>query len=307
MQTTQRTQRRLAFTGAPITVLLVAACGGTDPFEEDGTEENGAADGTVVVGSADFPESTLLAEIYGRAMAAEGVDVSYQTDIGSREVYYSQVEDGNLSVFPEYNGSILLYLDPEAAIGTSEETNEDLEEILPDELEILESSDAESKDSVTVTQETADEFDLAEVGDLADEAGDMVLGAPGEFETRPQGVPGLEDVYGVEFGEFRSLQATLLPQALVDDDIQAANLFTTDPQISAEDLVPLEDPENLFGAQNVTPLIHGDQVDETARDALNTVSAALTTDELTGLNERVSVDNENAADVAEDWLEEEGL
>lgn len=261
----------------------------------------------MVVGSADFPESTLLAEVYGRAMAAEGVDVSYQTDIGSREVYYSQIEDGNLSVFPEYNGSILLYLDNEASVGTSEETNESLEEMLPDELEILDSSEAENKDSVTVTQETAEEFDLAGIGDLADVAGDMVLGAPSEFETRPQGVPGLADVYGVEFGEFRSLQPTLLPQALADDDIQAANLFTTDPQISAQDLVILEDPENLFGAQNVTPLIHSDQVDDTARDALNTVSAALTTEELTELNERVSIEEENAADVAEDWLEEQGL
>jgi osmoprotectant transport system substrate-binding protein len=99
----------------------------------------------------------------------------------------------------------------------------------------------------------------------------------------------------------------LLTQALLDGDIQAANLFTTDPQIAANDFVVLEDPENLFGAQNITPLVNGEQVDETARGALNAVSAALTTEALTQLNERVVIGNENAADVAQEWLEQEGL
>lgn len=118
---------------------------------------------------------------------------------------------------------------------------------------------------------------------------------------------GLESVYGVEFGEFRSLEVALLTKALTDDDIQAANLFTTDPQIAEEGFVVLEDPENLFGAQNVTPLINSEQVDETARGIIDGVSSALTTEELTELNKRIVVDNENAADVAQEWLAEQGL
>lgn len=295
---------RLALIGLPLAAVLLTACGATDPYEQ---EEGGGGDGTVVVGSADFPESTLLAEIYGRAMEAEGVTVDYQLNIGSREVYYSQVEAGNLSVFPEYNGAILAYLDEDAPTDSSEETNARVAEALPEGLEILDSSSAENKDSVTVTRETAQEHDLASLADLADAAGDMTLGGPPEFETRQQGVVGLEEVYGVEFGEFRSLEVALLAQALMDDDIQAANLFTTDPQIAVEDLVVLEDPENLFGAQNITPLVNSEQVDETARAALNSVSAALTTEALAGLNQRVVVDNENAADVAQEWLAQEGL
>ncbi|WP_017570111.1 ABC transporter substrate-binding protein [Nocardiopsis halotolerans] len=287
-----------------LTALLLTGCGASDPYAEEGGD---TAEGAVVIGSADFPESTLLARIYGGAMEAEGVTVDYQLNIGSREVYYSQVEEGNLSVFPEYNGAILAYLDPEAPTGTGEETNQRVTEALPEGLEILDSSSAENKDSVTVTSETAEEHDLASLADLADVAGELTLGGPPEFETRQQGVVGLAEVYGVEFGEFRSLDVSLLTQALLDGDVQAANLFTTDPQIAANDLVVLDDPENLFGAQNITPLVNGDQVDETARAALNAVSAKLTTDALTALNERVVIGNENAADVARDWLEQEGL
>ncbi|XKK37653.1 ABC transporter substrate-binding protein [Nocardiopsis sp. ARC36] len=299
--------KRLALVGLPLAAVLMTACGGSDPYAEDGEGGGGAGSGSVVIGSADFPESTLLAEIYGRAMEAEGVDVTYQLNIGSREVYYSQIESGNLSVFPEYNGATLAYLDDEAPSGNSEETNALITEALPEGLEILDSSSAENKDSVTVTAETAEEHDLSTLADLAGVAGELTLGGPPEFETRQQGVVGLADVYGIEFGEFRSLEVALLTQALLDGDIQAANLFTTDPQIAVEDLVVLEDPENLFGAQNITPLINGEQVDETARGALNAVSAALTTEALTSLNERVVVQNENAADVAQEWLEEEGL
>ncbi|MFD3687499.1 ABC transporter substrate-binding protein [Nocardiopsis sp. NPDC058631] len=299
--------KRLALIGLPLAAVLLTACGGSDPYAEDGEGGGGTEAGSVVIGSADFPESSLLAEIYGRAMEAEGVDVTYQLNIGSREVYYSQIESGNLSVFPEYNGATLAYLDDEAPSGNSEETNALVAEALPEGLEILDSSSAENKDSVTVTGETAQEHDLSTLADLADVAGELTLGGPPEFETRQQGVVGLADVYGVEFGEYRSLEVALLTQALLDGDIQAANMFTTDPQIAVEELVVLEDPENLFGAQNITPLINAEQVDETARGALDAVSAALTTDALTALNERVVVQNENAADVAQEWLEEEGL
>ncbi|MCP3016284.1 ABC transporter substrate-binding protein [Nocardiopsis dassonvillei] len=292
----------------PLAALLLTGCGASDPYaEEDGGGSGGGSGDAVVIGSADFPESTLLAEIYGRAMEAEGVEVDYQLGIGSREVYYSQIESGNLSVFPEYNGAILAYLDEDAPTGGSEETNQRVTEALPEGLEILDSSSAENKDSVTVTSEVAEEHGLASLEDLAGAAGELTLGGPPEFETRQQGVVGLADVYGVEFGEFRSLEVALLTQALLDGDIQAANLFTTDPQITANDFVVLEDPENLFGAQNITPLVNGEQVDETARGALNAVSAALTTEVLTQLNERVVIGNENAADVAQEWLEQEGL
>ena len=126
---------------------------------------------------------------------------------------------------------------------------------------MLEPSDAENKDSITVTRATADENNLTSIADLAPVAGEFVLGGPPEFATRPTGVPGLQEKYGITFGEFRPLDVggPLTVAALAGGQIQAANLFTTDPAIPANDFVVLEDPNNLFAAQNVVPLINADK------------------------------------------------
>lgn len=303
-----RTPTRFAIATAPL-VLLLAACGGGDPYsgEGDGGGQDGSGGGAIVVGSANFPESTLLARIYAQALKAEGIAVETQLDIGSREVYYDQIAQGNLSVFPEYNGAILFHLNPDAESASTEETNAAVRKELPENLAILEPSPAENKDTISVTSETAVQEDLATLGDLKGVAGDMALGAPAEFETRTQGVPGLQDVYGVEFGEFTPLEGNLLVEGLRGGDVQAANLFTTDPAFTTGDFVALEDPENLFGSQNVTPLINKDDVGPQARDVLNAVSAELTTEQLTELDSRVQVDHEEADEVAADWLAEAGL
>ncbi|MCZ2810658.1 MULTISPECIES: glycine betaine ABC transporter substrate-binding protein [unclassified Modestobacter] len=140
-------------------------------------------------------------------------------------------------------------------------------------------------------------------------AADLVLGGPPEFQTRPDGVPGLEDVYGVTFGEFRSLDAggPLTVNALANGQIDAADIFTTDPNIAANDWVVLEDPENLFAAQNVVPLISTEEATDGVAAVLNAVSAELTTEDLIALNEQVIIDRQDPAAVAGQWLAERGL
>jgi osmoprotectant transport system substrate-binding protein len=160
-----------------------------------------------------------------------------------------------------------------------------------------------------VTSETAEEYDLAEIGDLEGVADELTLGGPPEWKTRQTGIPGLEEVYGVTFGDFIELDAggpqTL--NALLNGRIDAGNLFTTDPNVEANDLVPLEDPEALFAAQNVVPLLRADAVDETVTEALNEVSAALDTETLGALVTRVVIDKEDPDAVAEDFLAENDL
>ncbi|MDS1272031.1 ABC transporter substrate-binding protein [Lipingzhangella sp. LS1_29] len=270
--------------------------------------------GSIVVGSADFPESTLLGHVYAQALEASGVDVDTQFNIGSREIYFDQVEAGELDVFPEYNGGILFELDPEATAAGTEETNAAIEDLLPDGMEILDSADAENKDSLTVTAATAADHGLETIEDLEPVAAELTLGAPAEFEERPQGLAGIADTYGVEFAEFRALETGLIPTALLDGDVQVANLFTTDPAILTHDFTVLEDTENVFGAQNVTPLVNQAGIaeaetggDDPVRDTLNAVSAELETETLVELNERVIVEEENPDDVASAWLAETGL
>ncbi|MDT0302367.1 ABC transporter substrate-binding protein [Streptomonospora wellingtoniae] len=302
-----RNPTRPAAAAAPLLLLLAACGGGGDPYSGGGGDGGGGSGDAIVVGSANFPESTLLAHIYAKALEAEDIPVETQLDIGSREVYHDQVAEGNLSVFPEYNGGILYYLDPEAESGTTEETNRAVRRELPDGLAILDSAPAQNKDSITVTEETAEEHGLTAIGDLESVAGDMTLGAPAEFETRPQGVPGLKDAYGVEFGGFRPLEGNLLVEGLRGGDVDAANLFTTNPAFTTGDFVALEDPQNLFGSQNVTPLINKKAVGQDAREVLNRVSAELTTEKLIDLDARVQIDHEEADEVAADWLSQAGL
>ena len=301
---------------AATAALGLAGCGGgDDPLAsggDDGSDGGDGGSGSVVIGSANFPENALLAEIYAGALEAAGVSTETKLNIGSREVYLEALKPGDESVdiFPEYTGVLRDYFaDGSQTATASDEVYDELVEVLPEYLTVLEPSTAEDKDAVVVTQETAEEFDLAAIGDLAPVAGDMVLGGPPEWKTRDTGVPGLEKVYGVEFGEFRSLDAggPLTLRALLNGQIDAGNLFTTDPNIAAEDLVVLDDPESLFAAQNVVPLLRTDVVTDDIESTLNDVSAALDTEQLGDLVTRVVIDKEDPEDVAADFLAEEGL
>ena len=298
---------------AATAVLALSGCGAEeDPLASDGGDgSDTGTSGPVVIGSANFPENALLAEIYAGALEAAGVETETKLNIGSREVYLKALEPGDESVdiFPEYTGVLRDYFDESATGTTSDEVYDELVAALPDYLTVLEPSSAEDKDAVVVTQETAEEHDLVEIGDLAPVAGDMTLGGPPEWKTRDTGVPGLQEVYGVEFADFRALDTggPLTLRALLNGQIDAGNLFTTDPNIAAEDLVVLEDPEALFAAQNVVPLVRTEVVTDEITSTLNEVSAALDTDKLGDLVTRVVIDKEDPQDVAEDFLAEEGL
>ena len=137
-------------------------------------------------------------------------------------------------------------------------------------------------------------------------AGELSFGAPPEFETRPQGLSGLQETYGVEFASFRPLTGQALVQALQNGQIDAANIFSTDPAIVVNDFVVLEDTEKLFGSQNMVPLVRA-EVADTVRDALDAVSAELTTERVTEMLRQTDVEQRNPEDVAAEFLEQAGL
>jgi osmoprotectant transport system substrate-binding protein len=296
-----------------IAALTLTACGGGSGDSNPLTTGSGSGSGgkTVVVGSANFPESSLLAEIYAQALEHAGVTVNRKFDIGAREVYYDQVVKGGISVVPEYNGALLsVAVDKTSTATSTEAINAELRKKLPSSVEILNSSAAEDKDSVSVTPETSAKYKVKSLSDLKPVAGGMTIGASSEFKTRTQGLVGLKKLYGVEFGKFQPLdagaQSTLL-QLLNKNQVQAANLYTTDPAIAENKLVVLKDPKHLFSSQNVTPLIHKAAVNGKARTALNAVSAKLTTEDLLTMMKKLVDDKEDPATVAKDWLTQAGL
>ena len=307
-----RTPRR-ALLGAAATASLIAlaACGSSsDPLASTSTSPSASASGStkapVVVGGANFSESTLLAEIYAGALRAKGIEASTKPNIGSREIYLKGLADGSLQVFPEYTGALAKFYD-KAYEGTDpEEVYAKVKAVLPANLTVLAKSSAEDNDAMVVTKATAQKYSLKSIADLASVAGQLTLTAPPEFKTRPQGIPGLTSTYGVTFGTFVPLTGQGIVQALTNGQAQVANIFTTSPVIAAQDLVVLEDTKKLFGSQNIVPLVAKDRAEE-LRPVLDAVSAALTTPVLVDLLRQTDIDKKFPKDVAAAFLAANGL
>ena len=304
-------KNRLLTAAAALGVVALAGCGGgSSPLDTSTPSAGGsAAAGTITIGSANFPESALLAEIYAGALQAKGVKVSTKLNIGAREVYIPALQDGSIDLVPEYTGVLMQYFDKSATAVTPDDVYAALQKALPANLTVLEKSSAEDKDAVVVTKETADKYHLTSIADLAPVASQLVLGGPPEWPSRPTGLPGLKKIYGLTFKEFKPLDVAgpLSVQALKSGQVAAVDLFTTQSAIAANGFVVLQDPKNLFAAQNVVPLITKSKADPTVTAALNAVSAKLDTTMLAGLVKQVEVDKTDAATVAKNWLTQNGL
>ncbi len=296
---------------ASAAMLAVAACGSSDPLAPGSstTTSSGGGAGTIVVGSANFPENALLAEIYAGALSAKGIKVKKTLNIGSREVYIPALQDGSIDLIPEYTGVLDQYFKKSAKATDAAGVYDELKAALPATLTVLDKSAAEDKDAVVVTKETAAKFGLKSIGDLASKAKSLTLGGPPEWKTRLTGVPGLKKLYNLDFKAFRALDTggPLSVAALKNGQVDAVNLFTTDPSIAANGFVILDDPKSLFAAQNVVPLITKSKVTDTISAALNAVSAKLDTATLGELVKEVVVDKKDASAVAKEFLTKNSL
>ena len=289
-------------------VMLLSACGG-DPLQGGGNN-NPAPTDTIVVGSANFPESTVLAEIYAQALAAKGVKISKKLNIGNRELYFKGVQDGSIDLIPGYSGVLLKHVNKDATEVGSDEVYAALKKALPQGLTVLDKSAAEDKDAVVVTKQIAAQYSLKSIDDLVPYCKDLVFGGPPEFQNRPDGLPGLKAKYACEFKQFKSLDVggPLTVAGLKDNTVQAADLFTTDAAIKANEFVVLEDPKNVFAAQNVLPLVNEKKASQQVRDTLNAISKKLDTKTLLDLNQKLSApDKPEPEKVAKEWLASAGI
>jgi len=291
-------------------ILPLSACGG-DPTSGGGTGD--ASSPAITIGSANFPENQLLAEMYAQALEAKDVTVTRKFNIGARELYLKALKEGSINMIPEYNGAFLAALSPKGevpeGVTTTEQVDAALKKVVPSGLEILESSPAEDKDTLTVSPETASKYSLKTIDDLKPVASKLVVGAGPEFKTRYQGLVGLDKVYGLKFKSFKALDpgGPLTKAALKNGQIQVANIFSTDSTIETDNLVVLDDPKNLFLAQNVTPVIEKSKVKGDVESTVNAVSAALTTEDLTKYLAEVAVDKKSYDTVAKEFLDDNNL
>jgi osmoprotectant transport system substrate-binding protein len=309
-------KRGVLFGVAISAALTLAACGSSSGSKSaSGSSSNplaaGASKGTVVIGSANFPENEVLAQIYSLALQAKGFKVTDKFNIGAREVYYPQIAKGAITIIPEYNGALLTTSVTKTSTAvTTADVDAALTSGLPSSLEILNPSTAQDADSVTVTQAFAKAHHLVSIADLKSIASTMVFGSAAEFETRSDGIPGLKKNYGVVFKSFDALgdeSGPITLAALMDNKVQAADVFTTTPQISTDHLVTLTDPKNNFAAQNVIPLVYKKGVNPTIIATLNKISAKLTTAGLIALNQAVGPNKQSYQAAATNWLNSNGI
>ncbi len=291
---------------AGVAALVLAGCASSDPLDtdtgDDGDEPTSSE--TIVIGSQAYYSNEIIAEIYAQALEADGFDVERQFNIGQRDAYMPSIESGEISLFPEYSGNLLQYFDPETEARIPADVYQALQNVLPENLAVLEQSSATDQDSYTVTAAFADSEGLVSIGDLATVSETLTLGGPPELAERPYGPTGLAETYGVEV-EFSATGDTTV-EDLVADTIQVANVYTADPRIETQDLRVLEDPDGLFLASNVVPIVNADIADEIA-DTINAVSAQLTPEGLVALNVQSTEDQMSPEDIAAQWLAENGL
>jgi osmoprotectant transport system substrate-binding protein len=269
------------------------------------------AQDTLIVGSTNFPEQLILANMYEDMLEARGVvEVETRLNLGSREIVFPALRNGEIEALPEYTGALLAHVTSgETQARKPDDVLAQLRANLPEGIVALEPSPAQDKDALVVRPETAEKYNLTTVSDLADVAGELIVGGPPEMKTREAGLPGLNDIYGIEFQEFRSLDAggPLTKNALKNGDIDVARMFTTQGAIDENGWVVLEDDKNHIPAQNLIPVIRADSLSPEIEAVLNELSAALSTEALTKLNAKVGVEKMDPDMVAEEWLKAEGL
>ncbi|MFE6743640.1 ABC transporter substrate-binding protein [Streptomyces tubercidicus] len=297
----------LAGASAP---LLAACSSGITSLKGDGVGgDSGSSGGGLTIGTANFTENQILGYLYAGVLTAAGVKTTVKPNLGSREIVVPALRSGDIDLLPEYQGSLLLYLDQKATETEAGAMQNALTTVLPNGLEVLPYAAAEDRDSFAVTRETADRYGLKTLADLRKANGKLVFGAAAEMKKRVVGVVGLKEQYGVEFKEFKALDSSgpLVKGALKKGDIDIANVFTTDVDTAENGWVMLADPKNLIPAQHIVPLIASRKADSRVRKALARLGNVLTTPQLTELNRLVDKEKRDPDRVADAWLKKQKL
>ncbi len=282
-------------------MLALAGCGSSDPLAtEPSTGASGTADKSVVVGSQAYYSNEIIAEIYAQSLERAGFTVERRFNIGQRDAYMPQLENGSIDIMPEYTGNLLQYFKPDTIARASDEVYYELGKALPDSLAVLDQAQASDQDSYTVTEKFAQDNSLSSIEDLAKVSQKLTLGGPPELAERPYGPKGLSKIYGVDVAFSATGDTTV--EDLNAGTVNVANVFTADPRIKTDNLVVLDDPKALFLASNVIPVIEADKAEELAV-VINPVSAKLSADELIALNVQSTVDQKSADDIASAWLD----
>jgi osmoprotectant transport system substrate-binding protein len=291
---------------ALFTALIIVSCtgGGGD------TESVDAA--TIRVGSKDFTEQFIIGEMYALVLEDAGFQVERKLNLGGTPVAQAALESNEIDLYPEYTGTGLLTVLKQPANSNQEEVYQTVADGYKEQFNLvwLEPSPMNNTQALAMTQEGSDSLGVKTISDLAAKAGELTMIGPPEFEAREDGLPGIKAGYGdFELEEYKAVDPGLRYQALVDGEADVAVAFGTDGEIAAFDLVLLEDDRQLFPPYQVAPVIRQEALDANPgiADALNELSPLLTNEIMQQLNYEVSGNQREPAEVAREFLTQEGL
>ena len=284
-----------------VVATMVAACGGTTG---GGTTNKG----TIIVGGFKFPESSILAQIYGEALAHDGYTVTYKLNLGTREVVAPALKNGDIDLYPGYAATDLEYWNNKAgeATGDAAATTAKLNSHVQSQgLVALNPSPAVDQNAFAVTKETQQKYNLSKLSDLAPIGNQLVLGAGPECPTRPYCLPGLQTTYGIHFKDFKALDTDgpATRAAFKNGTIQVGLVFSSDGDLNSLGLVVLQDDKHLEAADNVVPILRQKVATDEVKNLLNKIDAALTTADLVDMNSQESIQHKDPDAIAKAYLE----
>lgn len=307
---TARNKGRLAL-GAIVVgaALALSGCASGDPLGSGTGSATNAGSSTITIGSQAYYSNEIIAEIYAQALENGGIKVVRDFNIGQRDAYLPALsqdrsKSGAVDLFPEYTGNLLQFYAPTTTVTSSSDVYAALKTALPAGLQVLDQSPASDQDSYNVTADFAKANNLKTIADLSKVTTPLTLGGAAELAERPYGPKGLKSKYGV------NVAFTATGDTTVDDllagTVNIANVYSADPRIQTDKLVTLADPDGLFLASNVVPLVRSDVAGQVSK-IINAVSAKLTAQGLVALNVASTVDQKSPGVIAKGWLTGNGL
>ena len=288
-------------------VLTLASC------SSNNTATGGGGKPTITIGSTNFEEQEIVANLYADVLSHAGYPVKVEPALGTRAIVVPAIEHGQIEIEPDYAASLLGYLhggNPQPAgdqISTAVAADNQL--LSKYGVTVLPASKALDTNVFAVTQATANKYHLTTISSLAPYASKLTLGGPPECPTFAGCEPGLERVYGLHFAGFKSLDEAgpLSVAALKDNEVQVVELFSSDGNVVSNNFVALTDNKHLEGADYIVPVVRTSVDSSTLQNALAKLDNALTTDAISKLNLDVTVQKEQPAAVAETWLKANNL
>jgi osmoprotectant transport system substrate-binding protein len=266
----------------------------------------------ISIGSTNFSEQVLVANMYADVVRHAGAAVTLRTNLGTREAVEPALAAGQLDLYPDYAGTLLTFLNASASSAATQTSTAvpALRRLLAAHgATVLSPSSALDTDVFAVTHATADRYHLTTLTSVGPVASQLVLGGPPECPQRPFCLLGLQSTYGLHFKSFTSLDEAgpITVAALRNNDVQIAELFSSDGSIVQNNFVQLTDDKHLQPADYLIPVIRKSVKTAAVATALNNLSAKLTTAELSQLNIKINVDHDDPATVALQWLQQKHL